>query len=126
MGYRGKFEWIGKPSARLDDVVNFIPARITTLLLAMAALFIPGCSPGRGLTTAWRDQSQCESPNAGWPMACFAGVLGVRLEKKGAYRLGAGPEPSPESIRAGHRVAQLAGAMSLLFAAMACIMLDGN
>ena len=59
-------------------------------------------------------------------MACFAGVLGVRLEKKGAYRLGAGPEPSPESICAGHRVAQLAGAVSLLFV-MACIMLlDGN
>lgn len=125
IGYRGKFEWFGKPSARLDDVVNFIPARITALLLAMAAWFIPRCcSPGRGLATAWRDQSQCESPNAGWPMACFAGLLGVRLEKKGAYSLGTGPEPTPDNIRTGTRIVWLAGAMTLLFAAMACAIIE--
>ncbi|KAL9182789.1 hypothetical protein ACHAXT_004068 [Thalassiosira profunda] len=121
VGYRGKFEWFGKPSARLDDVVNFIPARITALLLALAAWFVPGCIPSRGLATAWRDQSRCESPNAGYPMACFAGVLGVRLDKPGEYCLGtAGRNPSSANIRAGHRVAQLAGFMTLIGAVAAC------
>eukprot|EP00985_Skeletonema_marinoi_P007337 scaffold3221_cov126-Skeletonema_marinoi.AAC.4 len=124
VGYRGKYEWFGKPSARLDDVINYIPARITTVLLALSASVTLGRrSAWRGLQIAWKDQHQCESPNAGWPMACFAGLLGVQLKKEGAYCLGAtsGKEPTPVDIRAGHRVAELAGGITLVIAIVAVI-----
>jgi len=124
IGYRGKYEWFGKPSARFDDLINFIPARLTALLLALAANFVRGCNASQGLQTAWKDRKQCESPNAGWPMACFAGILGVRLKKDGAYCLGkAGIEPGPTNIRSGHKVAQLAGGMSVLVAIAFTILL---
>ncbi|KAL7497572.1 hypothetical protein ACHAWT_005776 [Skeletonema menzelii] len=124
VGYRGKYEWFGKPSARLDDVINYIPARITTLLLALSASVTIGRKRAwKGLQNAWKDQHQCESPNAGWPMACFAGLLGVKLNKEGVYCLGAsGKEPAPVDIRAGHRVAEVAGGITLVIAVVAVMM----
>ena len=125
IGYRGKYEWFGKPSARLDDVINFIPARVTVLLLTLSATIIRGhTSARRGLQTAWKDNGQCESPNAGWPMACFAGLLGVHLKKEKAYCLGAsGTEPTPIDIRVGHLVAELAGGICLILAIIATIIM---
>jgi adenosylcobinamide-phosphate synthase len=120
IGYRGKYEWFGKPSARLDDIINYIPARITTILLTLSASILLGRESARkGIQTAWRDHQQCESPNAGWPMACFAGLLSVQLKKEqGEYCLGSssGKEPTPVDIRTGNRIAVLAGGMSLLLA----------
>jgi len=123
IGYHGKFEWFGKPSARFDDLTNLIPARITALLLAFAALFVKRCDASKGLKTAWKDCSQCESPNAGWPMACFAGILGVKLKKEGAYCLGsAGVDPGPANIRAGHQVAHIAGGLTVAVAVLASLL----
>ena len=124
VGYRGKYEWFGKPSARLDDVINYIPARVTTLLLVISASVTLGRKNAwRGLQIAWKDQHQCESPNAGWPMAAFAGLLGVKLKKEGAYCLGAsGKDPAPVDIRTGHRVAELAGGITLVIAVVAVMM----
>ena len=85
VGYHGKYEWLGKPSARLDDLTNLAPARLTALALTAAALVTPECDAARGIRAAWRDCSLCASPNAGWPMGAMAGLLGVRLEKKGHY-----------------------------------------
>jgi len=122
IGYRGgKYEWFGKPSARFDDLVNIVPARITALFLAAAAVLVRGYDSGRrGLRTAWKDCYRCDSPNAGWPMACFAGILGVQLRKEGAYRLGSADstEPGPTDIRAGHRVAHIAGGITVAVAAL--------
>ena len=116
IGYRGKYEWLGKPSARLDDAINYIPARITTLSLTLSASVALGHGRAwRGLQVAWKDQHQCQSPNAGWPMACCAGLLGVRLKKEGAYCLGAsGKEPTPVDIRTGQRVAEIAGVITMV------------
>ena len=88
IGYHGELEWLGKAAARLDDVANLVPARLTALLLAVAAPLGRG-SQLRGIATWARDRARTESPNAGHPMATMAGVLGVELEKAGAYRLGA-------------------------------------
>jgi len=86
IGYHGKYEYLGKFAARLDDVLNYIPARIAALLLVMAAaLERNGRSAWR---TAFREHIKTESPNAGWPMAAMAGALNVRLEKVGHYVLG--------------------------------------
>jgi adenosylcobinamide-phosphate synthase len=89
IGYRGELEWLGKAAARLDDLANLVPARLTALLLALAAPLGRG-SLGRAVAVWARDRRMTESPNAGHPMAMMSGALGVELEKTGHYRLGAG------------------------------------
>lgn len=89
IGYRGELEWLGKAAARLDDLANLVPARMTALLLAMSSPL--GRGSIRGAVAIWaRDRGATESPNAGHPMAAMAGALGVELEKAGHYRLGSG------------------------------------
>jgi len=87
IGYHGKYEYSGKFSARVDDVLNFIPARISGMLLVIGAYLLK--KDGR---KAWkimlRDHKRTDSPNAGWPMSAIAGALGVQLEKEGCYKLG--------------------------------------
>lgn len=87
VGYHGRWECLGRFAARLDDVANFIPARITALIIVLASLI---CR--KNVSQAWhimiRDHKKTESPNAGWTMSAIAGALGVRLEKIDHYRLG--------------------------------------
>jgi adenosylcobinamide-phosphate synthase len=90
LGYRdaGR-EWLGKIPARLDDVLNYIPARLTALLIIFADWINVG--DATRATTIWqRDSRKTESPNAGHPMSAGAGVLGVELEKVNHYKLGEG------------------------------------
>jgi adenosylcobinamide-phosphate synthase len=87
IGYHGEWEYFGKFAARLDDVLNFIPARISAFILIVAA-WACGKSWAKSCAIMWRDHRRTESPNAGWTMSAVAGALGVRLEKTGSYRLG--------------------------------------
>lgn len=74
VGYRtDRYERFGKFSARLDDIAGFIPARITALLIAAASLSL------KSLKDAAKYGGGHESPNAGYPIAAFAGAVGVRL-----------------------------------------------
>jgi len=125
IGYRGgRYEWFGKASARFDDLINLVPARLTALFLCLASGAVDGCSPLLGLKTVREDRRQCSSPNAGWPMGAMAGILGVKLEKRGEYCLGKSIDgvrnPTHWDIRKGHNVAQLAGGITLLAAMGAC------
>ena len=88
IGYRGEYEYLGKASARLDDLLNLVPSRLTGLMLVLASMVMPGQSPWGAWRIMWRDHGRTESPNAGWPMSSMAGALGVELEKAGHYRLG--------------------------------------
>jgi adenosylcobinamide-phosphate synthase len=87
IGYHGRYEYLGKFAARLDDVLNWIPARASA-----AALLVAGWVRRGDAATGWqmlrRDGNKTESPNAGRPMAAMAGLLRVQLEKVGHYRLG--------------------------------------
>jgi len=74
-----KYEAFGWASARLDDLVNLVPARLTALLIAAAALFIRDADATAALRSAWRDGRKHKSPNAGWPEAAMAGALGLKL-----------------------------------------------
>jgi adenosylcobinamide-phosphate synthase len=122
IGYRGgDTEWLGKAAARLDDLANLVPARITALLLAMASR-AGGGSAGRAMAVWMRDRRETESPNAGRPMAAMAGALGVELAKVGAYRLGAGLR-SPEARDVGRAVRIFAVATGLAFALIAALSL---
>jgi adenosylcobinamide-phosphate synthase len=69
----------GWASARLDDLLNLVPARLAGLVLAMAALVLPDASPGGAFSAMRRDAPLHRSPNAGWPEAAMAGALGLAL-----------------------------------------------
>lgn len=110
VGYRGRYEWLGKASARLDDAINCVPARMAALLL------IASSAPGGGSIAGARrgalaDHDKTESPNAGWTMAAMAGALNIRLEKQGHYLLNrAARLPEPADIRTARRIVTLAAA----------------
>jgi len=76
IGYKTeRHKAFGMIAAKLDDVANWIPARLTGILLAIAAIFTPGANPFRALDTMWKFASLHASPNAGWPEAVMAGAF---------------------------------------------------
>lgn len=105
-GYRGIYrgqcwEWAGKWAARTDDVLAWLPARITAWALLLAADW----SSAKQLPA---QAHQTPSPNSGWPMAAMALALGVCLRKPGVYTINAaGNAPQPvhvaQAIRQGQR-----------------------
>ncbi len=116
-GYRGEHQgrdwtWAGKWAARADDVLSWVPARITALLLALWGPWpVWRQLPGEARLTA--------SPNSGWPMAAMALGLGVRLGKPGVYSLNAsgrapGPADTSRAIARATRVLQTLCAGALL------------
>ncbi|HDG1681388.1 TPA: cobalamin biosynthesis protein [Kluyvera ascorbata] len=79
VGYKHeKYRAIGMVSARLDDVANFIPARLSWLLIGLAA-FICRDNGARALHIGWRDRKNHSSPNCAWSEATVAGALGIHL-----------------------------------------------
>jgi adenosylcobinamide-phosphate synthase len=118
IGYRGRFEYLGKASAKLDDLLNLVPARLTALLLLLAGWVI-GCDARSGLHVLLRDGARTPSPNAGRPMAAMAGLLGVSLEKPGQYKLGAQGGPADiGSIQSASRVVMLCACLGALAIAL--------
>ena len=104
IGYRGRHEYLGKASARLDDLANLIPARLGACLILTAGALL-GMAARRGWRMVRRDRRLTESPNAGWTISAMSGLMGVALAKSGHYRIGDGlPEPKPSHIRASLRV----------------------
>ncbi|MBI4331334.1 MAG: cobalamin biosynthesis protein [Chloroflexi bacterium] len=98
IGYHGRYEYLGKFAARLDDVLNYVPARLTGILIVLAAHLTK-----HNAKAAWRvmfrDHGRTESPNAGWPMSAAAGALEAQLEKVGHYVLGDARQPlTPKAI----------------------------
>ncbi len=85
-GYRNeRYREFGWASARLDDVANFIPARLSVLLVALAALLL-GYDARAALKCALRDGRSQPSPNSGYPEAAVAGALGVQLGGLNTYQ----------------------------------------
>ncbi|MGO9388533.1 MAG: cobalamin biosynthesis protein [Methanobacterium sp.] len=88
VGYKNKeYINIGWFPARLDDILNFLPARLTGILIIFSALLM-GLNWRRSYYTMMKDAKKTPSPNSGYPMAAAAGALGIRLEKKSYYTLG--------------------------------------
>jgi adenosylcobinamide-phosphate synthase len=114
LGYHdAEREWLGKIPARLDDLVNLVPARLTAGLLLLATWLLGG-PIRRALIVWWCDAGQTASPNAGRPMSVMAGALGVELKKVGHYCLGAGHAlPAAQDIPAAIRLLAWAVAMAV-------------
>ena len=114
-GWRGQgdqrrhWQWAGKWAARADDVLNWVPARITALWLALVA----GGVPWHGLR---RDAGVTPSPNGGWPMGAMARALGVHLSKPGVYEL----NPQGRSPQAADLLRAVDVASKVLLAQVAC------
>jgi len=90
IGYKNeKYRAFGFSAARIDDIVNFVPARLAGLMLCIAALFTPTAHPGRAAGTMLRDARKHRSVNAGWPEGAVAGALDLAL---------AGPRKYPDRI----------------------------
>lgn len=114
IGYRGSYEYLGKASARLDDLLNLIPARISAGLLLLAGT-ASECRIGQGWRIALREHHLTASPNAGWTIAAMAGILGVSLEKPDHYVIGAEfREPTAADIGSGVRLMYIVAALGAL------------
>lgn len=86
VGYRNpRYLRFGRAAARIDDVANFIPARLSVIVIALAARMLTLQRGGRALITAVKEGSHHSSPNAGYPEAAFAGALAVRLNGPNTY-----------------------------------------
>lgn len=125
IGYRGHFEFVGKAPARLDDMANWLPARLTAGLLLLA-----GCLTSKNAAAAWRifrrDAAKTPSPNAGRPMAVMAGILGVELEKEGVYRLGDPQHPlTPQKVGQAWSLVRIAGMVMVVLCGSAVLVLGG-
>lgn len=118
-GYRTpRWRHAGMIAARVDDLLNLVPARMTGVGLAM---------PGVRLATLRREAARTPSPNAGWPMAALALRLGVRLDKPGSYVLARHrPSPTPADTDTALRLVRrrgvaLAGGMAVVAAVRAAV-----
>ena len=117
VGHRSpRYERFGWAAARLDDVLNLLPARACALIAAALAPSAGG-QPGKAIRAWRRDAHQHPSPNAGPVEASFAGALGVRLGGANSYAgavedrgaLGDGPAPTTADVPRAVRLADLVG-----------------
>lgn len=116
LGYKTKgLKDLGFVPARMDDIANLIPARLSVLFLAAA-------NPKKASSTimaAFRYHRATPSPNSGWPMSAAAGALGIRLEKPGFYVLLAeGKEPETQDVPIAVRFVGATAALTLLVSAL--------
>jgi adenosylcobinamide-phosphate synthase len=81
-----RYFYFGKAAARLDDVANFLPSRLTALGITAAANFIEGAAPMAALTSWSSDRMKHKSPNAGQPESAMAGALQVCLGGENFYQ----------------------------------------
>ena len=110
------WKWAGKWAARADDVLSWLPARITALLLWLVARRFK-------LRTLADEARKTPSPNSGWPMAAMALALGVRLRKPGVYVLhAAGRSPQAQDIAMAQKYASKV-LVALVLCAQAAIIL---
>ncbi|WP_446742943.1 adenosylcobinamide-phosphate synthase CbiB [Silvibacterium acidisoli] len=114
-----RYFWFGKAAARLDDLANLLPSRITAALITILSCTFEKQAPGRALQIWSRDGGKHKSPNAGQPESAMAGALQVRLGGSNSYggaivespRMGAEfAAPSPADAR---KALRLAAALSI-------------
>lgn len=88
-----RYKSFGFCAARLDDVLNLIPARLSGLWIVLGSFFVPTSSPFISFKTMFRDARKHRSPNAGWPEGAMAGALGIALAGPRKYREGQVNDP---------------------------------
>ncbi|QJD18478.1 adenosylcobinamide-phosphate synthase CbiB [Paracoccus sanguinis] len=114
IGHRSaRYEDFGKAAARLDDLMNLVPARLTGVLFAVAST-----RPRAALGVMARDARRHRSPNAGWPEAAMAGALGIRLSGPRTYGTTVAEEPWVNAGAPDPGAAGMGAALALYVRAM--------
>jgi adenosylcobinamide-phosphate synthase len=115
-----RYFYFGKVAARLDDVANFIPARLTALVIVAASRFIDEAAPQAAWQTWQRDGGKHKSPNAGQPESAMAGALHARLGGENTYQGEIIPSPQmghefpPPSLVQTKKAIRLVSVVALL------------
>ena len=135
VGYRNeRYLDLGRFSARLDDVLNYVPARVTGLLICAAA-FLCRYNAGGAWRVLWRDHANHLSPNSAWAEAAVAGALGIRLGGGAVYggqwmekkTMGDAQRSSkPEDITGTCRIMWVTYALALILFGGVVILLTGK
>jgi adenosylcobinamide-phosphate synthase len=124
IGHRGpRYRAFGWAAARFDDLVNFVPARLSGLLLAVAAVFSRGGRPDRAVLVMLRDARKHRSLNAGWPEGAMAGALGLALAGPRHYADGVVADPWIGDGRARAATSDIIRALDLY--RLACLIEGG-
>ncbi|TNE37404.1 MAG: cobalamin biosynthesis protein [Alphaproteobacteria bacterium] len=124
IGHRNeRYEYFGKFAARLDDAVNYVPARLTGFLIAGAALFVEGADARGAFAAMFRDAPTHRSFNAGWPEAAMAGALHIALAGPRNYggeiiedhwmNEAGRRDATPQDIEAALRLYRVAGGLAM-------------
>ncbi len=108
---------IGWFSAKMDTITNYVPARLTAVLM-VASTGLLNANWRKSLQILIRDKNKTASPNAGWTISAMAGALNTQLEKEGHYALGDGEAISPEDITKAWRIMGLTAVLFSLIAVL--------
>ena len=108
----------GRASASLDDLANWLPARLTALLFCLVQ-----ANPIQAFSVTVRDASQHRSPNAGWPEAAMAGALNIRLSGPRNYAEGPSNDPYLNAAAPDPQAADIARALTLFLRVMGALVL---
>ncbi|MGH7576180.1 MAG: adenosylcobinamide-phosphate synthase CbiB, partial [Longimicrobiales bacterium] len=127
LGYRTlELRDIGAAPARVDDMLNFVPARIGAMLIGIAAPAGRG-NAARALRTASSDHARTASPNAGWTMAAMAGALDISLSKRGAYTLNpCGRAADAADIARASRIVLAASGLALVLSTLLAAVISSH
>ena len=127
IGYHGTYEYLGKPSAKVDDFMNLIPARLSACVLLIGSVLLPGQNPRQAWHIMRRDHSRTDSPNAGWTMSVMAGSLGILLEKENQYQLGDSKRPiEPKDITRTIQSMYLSSTFTIIIASAIIMAINGG
>jgi len=124
VGYRDEANVnIGWFSANLDTIMNYIPSRLTALLMVVSAMFLRENWKG-----SWRiirrDRRSVSSVNAGWTIAAMAGALSTQLEKPGFYKIGDNDGLTSVHIRRALRMMNLTVVLFVLMVVLPILVLE--
>lgn len=120
-----RYNYLGRFPARLDDVLGFVPSRLSPLFVELAAWLMRIKGRKSAIGAALKEHRKTPSPNSGWPMTATAAAMGVSFEKEGVYVMGEGPLPSIDDIARCYHLIELTSLAFLLIVSIPLAMLLG-
>lgn len=120
-----KYKDIGHFPARWDDVLGFVPSRLSPFFIGFAAKFMKSGSGKSAVKAAVYEHRKTPSPNSGWPMTATAAAMGISFEKEGVYVMGDGPLPTVGDVGRCYRLIELTSVVFMLVPAVVLVMLFG-
>ncbi|AGI48113.1 cobalamin biosynthesis protein CobD [Thermoplasmatales archaeon BRNA1] len=120
-----KYNMLGHFPARWDDVLGFIPSRLSPLFIGFAAWLMRLKNRRPAMKAAIREHKLTPSPNSGWPMTATAAAMGISFEKKDVYVMGEGPLPSIDDIARCYRLIEVTSILFMFIIAVPVSILLG-